>query len=198
MVVFYLLNDMSKRVKTQSPKIYEAVVGMRRSMSRLKLGAAEDIGAGLFDISPRPHVDPPKFRYGLKAKPGESPMTLQENQDRMQAVLRYKGIVKLQRERQSESNEVVIAYREHAGDRFPLYTKWIHEAEPAVVDTPKPVVPVFTGSGPPPPPPGPPPGQKVKKQRSEGRFVCLVGEPSSKYILGGAIPNEWAETKEQK
>jgi len=194
MVLFYLLNDMSKKVKNQSPKIYDAVVAIRRSMSRLKLGASEDIASGLFDISPNPHVDSPKFRYGLKAKPGEDPMKLQENQDRIRTVLHYKGIVKLQREKQSECNEIVIAYRQHAGDRFPLYTKWKQAAEPVADTKPKPVVVMPTGGGPPPPPPPMP--DKVTKQRSEGEFVCLGGEPSSKYILGGAIPNKWEDTQE--
>jgi hypothetical protein len=196
MVVFYMLNDLSKKAKTQSPKLYEAVVAIRRSMSRLKLGAAEDIASGLYDISPRPHVDLPKFRYGIKAEKGQqNPLKVQQNQERMQAVLHYKGIVKLQRERQSESNEIVIAYRQHAGDRFPLYTRWIQEAEPPVVDTkPKPVVTPHTGGGPPPPPPPMP--DKIMKKRPEGRFECLPGEPSSKYIVGGSIPNDWKDTKE--
>ena len=198
MVVFYLLNDMAKKSKTQSPKLYEAVVAIRRSMSRLKLGAAEDIGSGLYDISAKPGVDAPKFRYGLKAEQGDqNPMNAQLNQERIQAVLHYKSIVKLQREKQSECNEIVIAYRQHEGDRFPLYTKWIH-VEPELVDTkPKPVDVPNTGGGAPPPPPPPMLGKMVKK-RPEGRFECLTGEPSSKYIIGGSIPNVWKDTQEQK
>ena len=54
------------------------------------------------------------------------------------------------------SYRIVVAYREHEGDRFPIFTKFdIHKG-----------------------------------------FLCHPDEASSRYIVGGVIPNNWERTVE--
>jgi hypothetical protein len=193
MVLFYLVNAMAKKVRGNNAQIYGKVLAIRRSMSRIKLAAEEDIGAGLADISLTPHEGLPKFRYGLKADVGEDPVTKAINVQRQRQALNYTQIVELQRQKQGISNEIVIAFRHHAGERFPLYTKWVsNETKPVTNSKPG------SGSGAPPPPSGPmlSAAQLRAKKQEMGRFVCLTGEPCSKYIIGNSIPNKWAQTQE--
>ena len=177
---FSLLNAYAKAERAISPMAYETIANMRKRMTRVKLADAEDIGAGLRDISPIDSTSP-KFRYGMKGNP--------EDAVRMQKALNYTSILPratpvaapvvsqpvvtvgspggvpgppgpppgMLASKTAKSNEIVIAYREHAGDRFPLFTKF---------DT-------------------------VAKQ-----FVCHPDEPGSNYILNQVIHDEWAQTRE--
>ena len=122
LALFNLLNSMSKEVRLRQPEIYDKVTWMRRRMSRIKLAEADDMGAGLLDIAPT--GKPPKFRYGLRDAPDQTGQLTGVDLDRYKKALDYTSILPLQRSNNKNVNEIVIAYRQHAGPRFPIFTKW--------------------------------------------------------------------------
>jgi hypothetical protein len=158
MGLFAMLNTMAKEVKTAQAEPYKTVVYMRDRMTRLKLADSVDIGAGLQDVAVGDVTAPgykPKLKYGVKGLPDQNGRLTGKDLERYNKTLFYTSI--LPRDgRTQNTNEIVIAFREHAGDRFPIFTR-------------------FDG---------------------ESAFVCLEDEPSSRHIVGGKIPNAWAQTLE--
>lgn len=169
--LFILLNLMAKRLKIASPLVYERVRYMSKRMTRLKLAAAEDIGAGLSNHSV---TELPKFKYGVKR---ESDLDFA----RFKNTLDYTSILPKAttpkpvsqpmpkptftsgsippppppKAADTNTNEIVISYREHKGDRFPVFTQW-----------------------------------------NGGAFVCLPGEPGSKWFQRERVPDYWQKTVE--
>lgn len=173
--LFILLNLKAKRARNASPEIFRKVREMSKQMTRIKLAAPEDIGAGLRDVSTN---NIPKFKYGNK---GDSELDF----SRFKNALDYTSILPKpsapkppvpmptpsvsgpgstsgpppppppMQTGATSTNEIVLCYRQHAGDRFPLFTQW------------------------------------------DGRyFTCLPGESGSKWIVNGRIPDRWAQTVE--
>jgi hypothetical protein len=168
--LFILLNLMTKTSKTAGAEIKETVRYMSKRMTRIKLAAAEDIGAGLTNISTTGGT---KFRYGLKkdeelnfarfknaldytsilpkpSTPAPPPVLTQTHTSGPSAPL-----PPMPPSKSTSTNEIVLSYREHEGDRFPLFTQWNGKA-----------------------------------------FACLEGESGSKWILNGEIPDQWPTTVE--
>lgn len=166
--LFILLRLMAKRLRQAAPEVHRLVREIGLRMTRIKLAAAEDIGAGLSDVS---FTGSPKFKYGLK---GEGDLDF----GRWKNTLDYTSILPKPPEspsphlktqgigssgppppppptKDTNTNEIVICYREHAGTRFPLFT-------------------AYDGR----------------------RFVCLESEASSRWIVNGVIPDRWATTVE--
>lgn len=156
MALFHLLNSMAKQSRMTRPEIYSRVVELRRRMTRLKLADSVDIGAGLHNIAPGDD-DAPKLRYGMKKPLGKDGKPQGIDMERFRKALDYKSILPTA-PRANLLNEIVICYREHAGPRFPLFTKWISD---------------------------------------EKAFVCFEDEPSSQWIIGGKIPDNWATVRER-
>lgn len=155
MALFHLLNTMAKANRVSRPEIYTRVAELRRRMTRLKMADSADIGAGLHNISPSDdHV---KLRYGIRQIPGKDGELVGKDKERFNKALDYKSILPTM-PKPSLLNEIVICYREHAGPRFPIFTKWISE---------------------------------------EKAFVCFENEPSSKWIVGGRIPDNWKNAKDK-
>lgn len=166
MEVFDLLNAAAKAAKGTFPKGYLRTTEMRRRMTRIKLAAGEDIGAGLRDVS-APNSDKPKIRYGMKEELVDGRLSGIDS-TRAQNVFNYTKVPKTEPVLVTpkwgspvwvtkSTNEIVIAYRQHEGDRFPLFTKY---------------------------------------DLRQKAFMCHPTEPSSAYINGGKIPDEWAKTLE--
>ncbi|MGH9606353.1 MAG: hypothetical protein ACRD3N_11725 [Terracidiphilus sp.] len=177
MYLFFLLNAAAKKERAASPQAYEEVAYMRRRMTRIKLADSVDIGAGLRDVS-SPGSDVPKFRYGVKEDLVNGQLT-GIDRERQQKALAYTSILPktakpsnidtspttpmgrsmpkpvANKGATTSCNEIVVAYREHEGDRFPIFTKF-----------------------------------------DNGAFVCHPDEASSRYIVGGVIPNNWERTVE--
>lgn len=177
--LFFLLNAAAKKERATSPQAYEKVADMRRRMTRVKLADSVDIGAGLRDVS-SPGSDVPKFRYGVKEDLVNGQLT-GIDRERQQKALAYTSILPKTAKPSNidtspttpmgrsmpkpaankdgattSCNEIVVAYREHEGDRFPIFTKFdIHKG-----------------------------------------FLCHPDEASSRYIVGGVIPNNWERTVE--
>jgi hypothetical protein len=120
MSLFALLNSMAKKERTAQPDIYNRVVELRKRMSRIKLADSVDIGAGLSNVG---SVNTPKFKYGMKGELDQGGKLTGVDLERSQKALSYTSI--LPRDgREKNTNEIVVSYREHEGDRFPLFTKW--------------------------------------------------------------------------
>jgi hypothetical protein len=164
--VFYLLNAAAKAARDTFPQGYLRTTEMRRRMTRIKLADGEDIGAGLRDVS-AVGSDKPKIRYGMKEELVDGKLS-GTDATRAQNVFKYTSVPKSEIVMSTprwgtpvpitkSTNEIVIAYREHAGNRFPLFTKY------------------------------------DEKRKA---FVCHPGEPSTNWITGGIIPDEWARTVE--
>ena len=115
------LNTMAKEARTQRPLICNRVAELRKEISRIKLAEPGDIGAGLHDIAPDGKA--PKFRYGMKQVPDQTGKPTGPDLQRYKNALNYPSILPTA-PKPSNMNEVVIAYRRHAGARFPLFTRW--------------------------------------------------------------------------
>ncbi|HEY0264982.1 MAG TPA: hypothetical protein VGC07_10715 [Granulicella sp.] len=120
--LFSLLNSLAKQSQATWPEMYIRVAEMRKQMSRIKLADSVDIGAGLHDVSP-PDSDVPKFRYGVKQPLDSNRALTGVDLVRSQKALNYTSILPTG-PANSNTNEIVIAYRQHAGVRFPLFTRW--------------------------------------------------------------------------
>lgn len=164
--VFYLLNAAAKAAQSTFPNGYLRTSEMRRRMTRIKLVADEDIGAGLRDVSAQDSVKP-KIRYGLKEELVDGRLSGVDS-TRAQNVFKYTKVPKTKPVLVTpkygapvlitkSTNEIVIAYRQHEGVRFPLFTKY-----------------------------------DLRRQA----FMCHPSEPGSASIVDGKIPNEWARTVE--
>lgn len=135
--VFHLLNAAAKAAQHTFPNGYLRTTQMRRRMTRIKLADGEDIGAGLSDISAQ-NSDKPKIRFGMKGELVDGRLS-GIDATRAQSVFNYTKIPKTGPVlvtpkygtpfmATKSTNEIVIAYREHEGDRFPLFTKYdVHE-----------------------------------------------------------------------
>lgn len=121
MATFHLLNTKAKQARAEQPNIYARVAEMRRQMSRIKLADSVDIGAGLHDISADGTT--PKFRYGQKEVLGTDRKPTGVDLERQKKALDYTSILPTSA-RATNMNEIVIAYRQHEGNRFPLFAKW--------------------------------------------------------------------------
>lgn len=124
MALFHLMNTMAKQERTRRPEVYDQVVFYRKRMTRLKLADSVDIGAGLHDISAT--GDTPKLRYGMKQVLGKDGLPMGVDRERARKALDYRTILPTL-PKANLMNEIVICYRQHAGPRFPLFTKWISE-----------------------------------------------------------------------
>ena len=174
LTLFTLLNLMAKRTRNACPDIFNRVRYISKRMTRMKLAAGEDIGAGLSNQS---WNGVPKFKYGLKP---DSDL----NMNRFKNTLDYKSIlpktttptptsqpVPVQtmpsgsippppppmKKDDTSTNEIVMCYREHQGERFPLFTRFNDKAR---------------------------------------AFVCLPDETGANYIQNRRIPDKWALTVE--
>lgn len=133
MEVFFLLNASAKAARATFPKGYHRTTEMRRRMTRIKLVDGEDIGAGLSDVS-APNSTTPKIRYGMKGELVNGRLS-GIDATRAQNVFNYTKIPKTEPVLvkpkygapvlvTKSTNEIVISYRQHEGDRFPLFTKY--------------------------------------------------------------------------
>jgi hypothetical protein len=125
MAVFSLLNSKAKLSKLASPAIHARVAEMRKQMTRLKLADSGDIGAGLRDVSAPGSTDP-KFQYGQKKDFNLKGELTGIDLVRSQQAIDYKSILPAAT-KTNNMNEIVIAYRQHEGVRFPLFTKFDKE-----------------------------------------------------------------------
>lgn len=110
--VFNKLNLAAKKVRTTNAMIYQRVCEMRRAMTRIKLAEETDMGAVFMDIREKDE-GAPKLRYGHSA--------LSKVAKRREAALSYPELLQRQK---GNINEIVIAYRQHAGSRFPLFADY--------------------------------------------------------------------------
>jgi hypothetical protein len=133
MEVFYLLNAAAKAAQGTFPKGYLRTTEMRRRMTRIKLADGEDIGAGLRDVSAQ-NSNKPKIRFGMKGELVDGRLS-GIDATRAQNVFNYTKVPKTEPVLVTpkwgspvwvtkSTNEIVIAYRQHQGDRFPLFTKY--------------------------------------------------------------------------
>jgi hypothetical protein len=110
---------------TKDMLIRETMRYIRHRMTRPKLAAAEDIGAGPFDIaSPG---DPAKFKYGWKANEGvlteETKKRAETAANDYQKILENAKTYK-RKEKVTNSNEITVALRQRQSKRFPIITKF--------------------------------------------------------------------------
>lgn len=138
MEVFSMLNAGAKAAPDSYPQGYLRVTEMRRRMTRIKLVDGEDIGAGLRDVS-APNSTTPKIRYGMKeelvngklsgidATRGQNVFNCTKipKTEPVLVTPKYGSPVLVTK----STNETVIAYRQHEGDRFPLFTKYDTKAK---------------------------------------------------------------------
>lgn len=133
MEVFYLLNAAAKAAQGTFPKGYLRTTEMRRRMTRIKLASGDDIGAGLRDVSAQ-NSNKPKIRYGMQGELVDGRLS-GIDATRAQSVFNYTKVPKTEPVLVTpkygspvlvtkSTNEIVIAYRQHEGDRFPLFTKY--------------------------------------------------------------------------
>lgn len=105
--------------------IREAVRFIRHRMTRPKLAAGEDMGAGPFDLAPP--GSPAKFKYGWKANEGV--LTEETKKRANTAATDYQAILAnaktyARKEKVTSSNEVTVALRQREGKRFPIITQF--------------------------------------------------------------------------
>jgi hypothetical protein len=114
-------------------KFAEAVARVSKRMTRITYAQETDMGAGFVSIGHKGEgADQlPRFRYGagdvqsetvgsttvVKHVPGISEV-------RKKKALNYMGLLTLQDQRGSTSNEVIVKVRQHEGDRFPIVAQW--------------------------------------------------------------------------
>lgn len=133
MEVFSLLNAAAKAARVTFPKGYLRTTEMRNRMTRIKLADGEDIGAGLRDVSAQ-DSNKPKIRYGMKEELVNGRLS-GIDATRANNVFNYTKVPKTAPVKVTpkygppllitkSTNEIVIAYRQHEGDRFPLFTKY--------------------------------------------------------------------------
>lgn len=120
---------------------------IRRRFTRVQLAQDSDMGAGLINMYTRGSGDPnrAKFRYGMAdvqsvEKSGSWVPVFQKGISvaRRAKALEYQSILSSQ---QGSSNEIVVAFRQHASPRFPIITQWdgtgckLMEASPYIKDS---------------------------------------------------------------
>ena len=98
---------------------------IRHRMTRPKLAAGDDIGAGPFDIAPPGGTA--KIKYGWKANEGV--LTEQTKKRAETAATDYQKILAnaktlVRKEKVTNSNEITVALRQRQGKRFPIITKY--------------------------------------------------------------------------
>ena len=101
---------------------------IRHRMTRPKMAAAEDMGAGPYDLAPKDSAHP-KIKYGWKSNEG---VTTQETNERVKtAATNYQEIIKNAKPitgrgevKVVASNEITIALRQRNGKRFPIITRF--------------------------------------------------------------------------
>lgn len=123
LATFHLLNSKAKQARAEQPNIYARVADMRRQISRIKLADSVDIGAGLHDVAA--DGSDPKLRYGRKEL-GDKGQPTGVDLERQKKALDYPSILPTSA-KATNMNEIVIAYRQHEGIRFPLFAKWNKE-----------------------------------------------------------------------
>jgi hypothetical protein len=133
MEIFSQLNAAAKAAKGTFPNGYIRTTEMRRRMTRIKLVSDDDIGAGLRDVSAQ-NSDKPKIRYGMKEELVGGKLSGVDS-TRAENVFKYTKVPKTAPVLVTpkygspvlvtkSTNEIVIAYRQHEGVRFPLFTKY--------------------------------------------------------------------------
>jgi hypothetical protein len=129
LALFALLNSMAKEARLRQPAFSGRVVEMRRRITRIKLGDGADIGAAFLNVQTKEAM-PAKFRYGLSGALKSSGEFDHELARRLRDHAKnYQGIIASQLERGQLSNEIVMCYRHHDGDRFPIVVKWEHDLQ---------------------------------------------------------------------
>jgi hypothetical protein len=122
--VFQRLNTLAKWVGDANPDLHRLARIIRALMTRIKFAYERDIGTNFGAYEPT-NQDNPKFKYGPGAilKTAQHPIgrgitqddviELRENARHFKRILTGTGA----------TNEIVIAYRQHAGD-FPVFAEW--------------------------------------------------------------------------
>ena len=121
--VFQKLNDWGKRLRDRNKELHDCVRIIRAKMTRIKFAREKDIGTNFGAYDPGNKEDP-KFKYGpggtlknefglpVKIKPTDI-TTMKDN------ALNFKRILT----ESKNVNEIVIAYRQHAGI-FPIFAEF--------------------------------------------------------------------------
>lgn len=118
--------------ETKDLVLQELLKFIRHRMTRPKLAAAEDMGAGPYDIAPT--GSPTKIKYGWKSDDGV--LTEQTKKRAYTAAAEYQKIISNAKAitgrgdvKVVASNEITIALRQHAGKRFPIITAYDQERD---------------------------------------------------------------------
>ncbi len=131
LVVYDLLSTLRRDWRTQGNDMLVTTVDhIRRRMTRVKFAQDSDMGAGLINAFSAGSGDPnrAKFRYGMADVQSELrgqtwvPVYRQGiSLVRRAKALEYQSILATQA---GSSNEIVVAFRQHANPEFPVITRW--------------------------------------------------------------------------
>jgi hypothetical protein len=125
LAVLALLRYAAKPLKDKVPTFYRAVSFMKNRMSRVKFAQESDMGATFLEQG---SAQDPHLRYGatdFQVEKNNAGIEVSRyvagiSQLRRAKAREYNTILARQRERGGASNEIVVAFRQHASPRFPI------------------------------------------------------------------------------
>ena len=128
-----LYNELKEYARaTKDPILLVIVTFIRQRMTRPKLAAAEDMGAGPYDVAKE--GQPTKIKYGWKSDEGA--LTKETAERARTAANNYQKIIENAKPitgraniKVVASNEITIALRQRSGKRFPIITKYDQEKD---------------------------------------------------------------------
>jgi len=147
--LFYVLNAKAKdkECKAKHPALYEKVVWVRRRMTRVKLANEVDAGSGFVNIGTGWKDTQRRYKYGLGlvAIPEKTgAVGIGEAERRTRLALHYRHMLQMMPAMPKDNNspgtnnEMVIAYRQHASNCFPLFAVFEKEGNRfEVIDGPE-------------------------------------------------------------
>ena len=128
--LFFVLNAKAKQCKSKHPAIHQKVAWVRRRMTRVKLANEVDAGSGFVNIGTGWKNDQRRYKYGLGlvAIPEKTgAVGIGETERRTRLALQYRRTLQMMppmpkdNDSPGTNNEMVIAYRQHASNCFPLF-----------------------------------------------------------------------------
>lgn len=138
--LFIVLSQKAKEMQSVAPAIHRLVRVIRSELTRVKFADPDDSHIGFAEISPNVcfDIEQRKYRYGIKQADVETVAGRYSGElaRRRAAARQYTSILETAFERSLRLgdaskarsnkfyNEIIVAYRKHASDAFPIYTRW--------------------------------------------------------------------------
>ncbi|MEO7084763.1 MAG: hypothetical protein ABI442_05790 [Gemmatimonadaceae bacterium] len=131
--IFALLSAKVKAHRIKHNRIAAKLADVRHKMTRVKLTNEDDAGSGFVNVGTGWTNKQRKYRYGLGLIPieGKEGKTGVDEMDRRRALaLEYRSMLGKMKPMPEDTtlnpthNELVVAYRHHASNCFPLFTEY--------------------------------------------------------------------------